>query len=690
MKRAVFIAVVVFALSGTTRRALAQDSGTSDLVRAITALEHGAYEDAEQALHQVIKQDRSNAKAYYFLAQLYLDTSLRDPRKAGDAIDKALALKPDEVPYLELHLRQYLEDSTSIAPRMERLAIRRRLAENILEHDLSNALAMEELGAAYLDDLHWNVYAASRFKTQYFKKRVQRSYQQAHDQLQMTIQTHPMRKSTYRLLMQLYVYADDVAPMRGVLAQMMAYFSDDADTWLYQGLVHHFLNEPEGAASSFDKALGLLPDDERAVFDDLMRVCSVEQEAQCKVAGDTFWAIRDPRLLTATNERENEHYARLVYADLLYGEPRRGLRGWDTARGDILIRYGRPADVMLTNSRYNTLPLWNYGDFVVRFEDPFRNGEYRFYSPPADAYSGSVVPTDFVLIARALKRKVPERYTPHEIGRRVAFPYLISVFKGTANGQAAIVASLGIPLSDHDTPLLQRVSFRTGVFLLSDTQGVVGHDQRTATGIAASQIVESQDASFGVFMHTTTAFAGRYQLSVEFETKPDGALGFYREEIAVPEYREDDLSMSDVLLAYVVEEAEGERQVHPGRLVRKGWSMIPAPSAVFRLSQPLYLYFETYGLTKDDAGNTRYQVEAILVEEKDQRGIKNLVDRMLGRRSAEGTSLKFDKTGTATDEGQYFILDIQDQDPGSYVLAVRITDLGTGAKTERYRPLILK
>ena len=46
-----------------------------------------------------------------------------------------------------------------------------------------------------------------------------------------------------------------------------------------------------------------------------------------------FWTSKDPRYLTPWNERKIEHYARLVYADLLYGSEGLELRGWDTERG---------------------------------------------------------------------------------------------------------------------------------------------------------------------------------------------------------------------------------------------------------------------------------------------------------------------------------------------------------------------
>ena len=61
-----------------------------------------------------------------------------------------------------------------------------------------------------------------------------------------------------------------------------------------------------------------------------------------------FWTSKDPRYLTPYNERKLAHYFRLTYADLLYGSPGLDMRGWETQRGRILVRYGPPrSDVVI-------------------------------------------------------------------------------------------------------------------------------------------------------------------------------------------------------------------------------------------------------------------------------------------------------------------------------------------------------
>src|SRR5690606_29614581 len=56
-----------------------------------------------------------------------------------------------------------------------------------------------------------------------------------------------------------------------------------------------------------------------------------------------YWARGDPLYLTPWNEYRAEHQARVALAELLFGEPMTDLRGWETDRGLILIRYGLPA-----------------------------------------------------------------------------------------------------------------------------------------------------------------------------------------------------------------------------------------------------------------------------------------------------------------------------------------------------------
>lgn len=83
---------------------------------------------------------------------------------------------------------------------------------------------------------------------------------------------------------------------------------------------------------------------------------------------DEFWKKRDPTPRTPRNERMEEYYYRVAFADKSYST--RLLRGWQTDRGQVFIRFGDPDDI----ARYalpveggGALEIWTYEDINRQF-----------------------------------------------------------------------------------------------------------------------------------------------------------------------------------------------------------------------------------------------------------------------------------------------------------------------------------
>ena len=138
----------------------------------------------------------------------------------------------------------------------------------------------------------------------------------------------------------------------------------------------------------------------------------------------------------------------------------------------------------------------------------------------------------------------------------------------------------------------------------------------------------------------------------------------------------------------LMEDGAGLRMVHG--LLREGLLIQPAPWGVFAKQQPLYLYFESYGLRKNNGGQTQYSVEVVLVEAQKEKGLAKLIRRAFGRKQGEGVSARYDGGGDRTDEGQYLLLDVSQESAGTYVLAVRVTDQVTGKEVQAQRRVILE
>lgn len=100
------------------------------------------------------------------------------------------------------------------------------------------------------------------------------------------------------------------------------------------------------AHEAYMQALQLLPEDERALYEDISLITSPQEAAYVqRVSGEQkaiflqkFWLRRDPTPATAVNERMLEHFRRVWYAKRHFS---RGRQPWDD-RGQVYIRYGEP------------------------------------------------------------------------------------------------------------------------------------------------------------------------------------------------------------------------------------------------------------------------------------------------------------------------------------------------------------
>lgn len=146
--------------------------------------------------------------------------------------------------------------------------------------------------------------------------------------------------SAFRSAAEAWAAADPGAPFaRGALAAAL-----------------HLTGETASADSIFLQTIPTLEPGDAAVFLDIGSILPSEAEEAFSRASDTgqeafrasYWAAREPLFLTPANERRAEHHARVVLAELLFGEPQTDVRGWATDRGQILVRYGLPSAVWQT------------------------------------------------------------------------------------------------------------------------------------------------------------------------------------------------------------------------------------------------------------------------------------------------------------------------------------------------------
>ena len=696
MRNLVPIALCLFASV-----AVAQGDQVSAYVAGVAALEVEDYTEAARWFEKALEEQSGFGDAHYGLAQVYAaESPIHDERKVSRELERALRIHPDNARYLEAQLaalRRRMPEASAFSTTDTR---RPTLAGHLLAVDSTNALAHEELALSAFLEFDWRRQMARRQggwnpdEAHGTSGAANRARLQAEEHLIEALKRNPARVETHRLRLRVAALAEDDAALSRAAEAFASALPDEPGARLYQGLAAYRKGEIEASEQYFATALEIMPSGERAGFERIAHLLNEEEEAlletDSSAAAEQFWRTRDPRLLTPQNERQLEHYARLALADLLYADTRKSIRGWATPRGDVMVRYGAPDEsgrwlgADFSARRFGTLELWVYAEqededgFSLLFEDPFRNGDFDFMSSAAGE--------DDATRARSLFHRIPERFAYRPPGGLVEFPYLAVPFKGAA-GQTTLVVPIGIPIGilknasvDLGDSELKTV-LETGVFLLASNgvpQAEVRHEiERLRPGSAV-------DTGAGVLWTDGIAInaePGVYTLAVEFELSETGTVGVVREEVVLPNFTSAELSISGLLPAFLVEDAEPGVAIPAGWIRRGNFFIHPAPTGQFAPDEPIYLYVEAYGLAFKN-GRTNYEIEAVLRPVDDAGVLARTLGRLLGRRPPAAVSVQFAISGTASDEGQYVIFDASGQEPGAYELTLRIHDQNAGATVE--------
>jgi hypothetical protein len=352
---------------------------------------------------------------------------------------------------------------------------------------------------------------------------------------------------------------------------------------------------------------------------------------------------------------------------------------------------GRSGTAMSMADEANTFNIWDYGDFRFVFEDPFRNGEFRMFSPSAADLAQGAVPwiNDYTIKAAETFREIPDRFEYVPPGRQVDLPYLVSAFKGSA-GRTDLFVNYGVPILEfQDQGSMINITANAGTFVISENRDILAERRRTIYGLRTDQIVTFEEANLWIDSEEVSVPPGKVDVSVEFETTSGATVAVQRRSVDVPDFSSDELSVSDILLAYRIEETVDGRPLGGSDVVRNGLSIMPAPWSVFSRERPIYLYFEVYNLDISGDGRANYEVEAALVPKKKGSAVGRFVRGIFGGNDG-GVSVKLPTSVASRDDGQYLILDAANQEAGLFILHLRVKDLSTGKEVTETRELFLE
>ena len=475
--------------------------------------------------------------------------------------------------------------------------------------------------------------------------------------------------------------------LRQVAAQRLDAAPWDPQGWLALGLAAHRLSDERAAQAAFDSALVFLSPVDRDRYTRLSRIlrpktsdttsmgdsvrfAAVAPEARAAMER-VYWMLSDPLALTPENEHRLEFLARVAYAELRWTSDDFDLRGADTDRGDVWVRYGPPALVAgfpPENGVSSLLWLYSHGLAFV------------FRTPPT--YGTATFAGDYAERARLERLRTPVRWDNLEIGRRIdSIAVQLARFRGAGDSTDVFLAA-DIPVDSLTAGLdVRRGALDVDLRVYgADARVVVRDSTRTSVEVGSREAPRTR-------AWRERLGPGTHVYRVE-ALQPDAMRGA-RALGAVRTGSGSGFAMSDVLVAARVLPRQGSSGEGGGARWSE-FNIVPNVGT-FHRGESVALLWETYALQAKNGGS-RYRV-AVTLERVRKRGAAAFAARVVGGaasavgRNARGNGrvrLTYDRQAPAAPVAvEYLTLDLGQAPAGRYRLAVEVTDLVSVKRTVR-------
>lgn len=456
-----------------------------------------------------------------------------------------------------------------------------------------------------------------------------------------------------------------------VARRLLLVLPQDGRAQLFLGLGLHELRRDAEADSAFRRALALLPPAERRIFEDIAPVLPKATRAKY-VALDSagraettrrWLAATDPLYLTDAEERRLEHYTRLAWAELKFSAPASGLRGWDSDRGRIWVRYGPPWRwYQCCYGGGGRTIYWSYG----------RQGPVFVFGKQL-AYRRARLTEVAQVAAEHLDERAPELYRPRAITALHDLPHQVARFRGGGPGLTRLEIYASPPIDSLGVP--SGGQLEAGVFLFDHDYSPVWQRKHQAS---------YSGMEIGLTYRVDLP-AGEYRYGVEARAVAADtvarAAGRARGTLSVPGFPPGRLALSDLLLAQGI-------RARPQATRREELLIVPNRTLRVPAGNAIHLYFEVYGLAPGE-GLGRYTAE-LAVEDSTRRNVVERIARgveELFRRAAPEARVSWERTAPIRDDVviDYLAVELPALSPGEYVVRLKVTDRASGQTADAVR-----
>jgi GWxTD domain-containing protein len=481
--------------------------------------------------------------------------------------------------------------------------------------------------------------------------------------------------------------------------ELVALFSDylkiapnSRDGYFFRGLGYQMQGKLQRAYEAYVEALDRMDEPERRFMQSIFMIRDKKEEEKGVPLPDPsditrFWFGRDPLFLTDINERLLEQCRRVAYVNLRFGDPRGGLEGWQSDRGQAYIRYGDPiargmvaANIDLgldktldeqkemarnagtSGALYKFTPRiekWSYDGFDVRFENTNTWDSWRF---------GTASLGYLELSFADLVKVVPDYY---KYLYQYDVPYQSAQFRGE-DGETRVEVYYALEgekvVNQELTPGVRKVDVKQALFLFGSEWDTLKQEVGRLSRMPWVTY-ESTRAGYLFAGEQLTLDPGSYYLAAEAEDQKSKMVGTFRDSLHVRRFDPDSLQISSLLMARrIVEKDEGVYG-------RQRFLILPNPLKQCSRDGQATFYFEIYNLKQDQFGATHYEV-SYQMQVLPEKGVNttSVPDWT--------TAVSYDYQGSRDWETYRLTLKMNESTPGIRAFRVSVRDLQSNEEVE--------
>ncbi len=500
-------------------------------------------------------------------------------------------------------------------------------------------------------------------------------------ELSRSIQLDSLRADSYRRLSMAYLEKGRRDSLDTVTSSMLKLLPAEPDAHMLRAIALHGNGKYEEELAEWQRYFSLSDSATVAPFDDISLLITLSQKAELARLDEGgrarflrgFWKNLDPTPTTQLNERVLEHWYRVGLSGLLFRDETAGIPGWETAPGQVFVRYGMPeqerSGVSIWAEGGNIgvpVLVWSYkdemGSFQASFYDYMLSGSYSYFQ--------------FSTVPSALDERIyyhPTSYE-HDYGAEV-YPCFFAAAGFLRGSGVREELYVGVPLERVTRGDWRRVPVNLAVFdtLWNEVVSV-------STTMASARTFASGQGAALVHEMGLPLSPGRYTVAVAVRDSLSGTLGMAKEDITVPALHTDSLDVSDIELAYTIP----AQRFFSG--ISKDGAIVPNPSGVYVAPERVWLYYEVYNLAQNADGKCRFVARySIVPVKKEGSTIWEFITSIVSPGEHYIVN-SLEREVESPSSSEQMAIDVSSLSRGSYSLVLSIRDLTSGAVAETERP----